>query len=81
VDAQVFYAEAGLEIRGLWRTADGTSGQLTGTKALAGLALGGALGTEMGVAREMGEPWDNYSYHNWDSYYSWLMLVITGCNS
>lgn len=42
VDAKVFYAEAGLEIRGEWRTADGTTGTLSGTKALAGLALGGS---------------------------------------
>lgn len=43
VDAKVFYAEAGLEIRGEWRTADGSTGSVTGTKALAGLALGGAV--------------------------------------
>ena len=43
VDAKVFYAEAGLEIRGEWRTADGTTGTLSGTKALAGLALGGPV--------------------------------------
>ena len=42
MDAKVFYAEAGLEIRGEWRTADGTTGTLSGTKALAGLALGGS---------------------------------------
>ena len=41
MDAKVFYAEAGLEIRGEWRAADGTVGTMSGTKALAGLALGG----------------------------------------
>ena len=51
VDAQVFYAEAGLEIRGQWRTADGSTGQLRGTKALAGLALGGAVGTQLGKGK------------------------------
>ena len=38
VDAKVFYAEAGLEIRGHWRAADGSVGSVVGTKALAGLA-------------------------------------------
>ena len=41
VDAHVAYAESGLEITGQWRTADGSVGTVTGTKALAGLALGG----------------------------------------
>ena len=61
MDAQVFYAEAGLEIRGQWRSADGSSGQLTGTKALAGLALGGAGGAGLGgrgMRRISGTYWD-----------------------
>lgn len=63
VDAQVFYAEAGLEIRGLWRTADGTSGQLTGTKALAGLALGGLWHVELQTGAESMQ-------HAWNCWFS-----------
>lgn len=61
VDAKVFYAEAGLEIRGEWRTADGSTGSVTGTKALAGLALGG-VGVTCGLVGEPGrfhgETWE-----------------------
>ncbi|CAJ1419901.1 unnamed protein product [Effrenium voratum] len=47
VDAQVFYAEAGMEIKGQWRAADGSTGEVTGIKALAGLALGGLWHVEL----------------------------------
>eukprot|EP00435_Cladocopium_sp_Y103_P039692 s2129_g10.t1 len=63
VDAQVFYAEAGLEIRGQWRTADGTEGTLTGTKALAGLALGGLWHVELQTGAESMQ-------HAWNCWFS-----------
>ena len=52
VDAQVHYAEAGLEIRGTWRAADGTEGSVTGTKALAGIAMGGLWHVELQTGAE-----------------------------
>ena len=52
VDAKVCYAEAGLEIHGHWRTADGSEGTVSGTKALAGIAMGGLWHVELQTGAE-----------------------------
>ncbi|CAE6937770.1 Tmem65, partial [Symbiodinium sp. CCMP2456] len=63
VDAHVAYAESGLEITGEWRTADGSSGTLTGTKALAGLALGGLWHLELQTGADSMQ-------HAWNCWFS-----------
>eukprot|EP00913_Durusdinium_trenchii_P010618 g9962.t1 len=63
VDAKVFYAEAGLEIRGHWRAADGSVGSVVGTKALAGLALGGLWHLELQTGAESMQ-------HAWNCWFS-----------
>ncbi|CAE7489679.1 Tmem65 [Symbiodinium natans] len=63
VDAHVAYAESGLEITGQWRTADGSAGTVTGTKALAGLALGGLWHLELQTGADSMQ-------HAWNCWFS-----------
>ncbi|CAK9003134.1 Transmembrane protein 65 [Durusdinium trenchii] len=77
VDAKVFYAEAGLEIRGHWRAADGSVGSVVGTKALAGLALGGLWHLELQTGAEsMQHAWNCWRLGHARSAYARLLSTV-----